>query len=40
MAEDILSDALLNSVVDEGELAREKPVILEEIKRRNDKKRL
>ncbi len=33
---DILSDALLHSVVSEDELAREKPVILEEIKRRND----
>ncbi len=33
---DILADALLNSVVEENELAREKPVILEEIKRRND----
>jgi zinc protease len=33
---DILSDALLNSVVSEDELSREKPVILEEIKRRND----
>ena len=33
---DILSDALLNSVVEEGELSNERPVILEEIKRRND----
>ena len=33
---DILSDALLNSVVEEAELANERPVILEEIKRRND----
>jgi zinc protease len=33
---DILADALLNSVVEEGELTNERPVILEEIKRRND----
>jgi zinc protease len=33
---DILSDSLLNSTVDSDELARERPVILEEIKRRND----
>jgi zinc protease len=33
---DILADALLNSVVEESELANERPVILEEIKRRND----
>lgn len=33
---EILSDALLNSVVDEEELENERPVILEEIKRRND----
>ncbi|MEO5668431.1 MAG: pitrilysin family protein [Bdellovibrionota bacterium] len=33
---DILGDALLNSIVEESELANERPVILEEIKRRND----
>jgi len=33
---EILADALLNSVVEESELANERPVILEEIKRRND----
>ena len=33
---EILSDALLNSVVDEDELVRERVVVLEEIKRRND----
>lgn len=33
---DILADALLNSIVEESELANERPVILEEIKRRND----
>ena len=33
---EILADSLLNSTVDPDELGREKPVILEEIKRRND----
>ncbi len=33
---EILSDSLLNSVVEESELENERPVILEEIKRRND----
>jgi len=33
---EILSDALLNSVVEDSELENERPVILEEIKRRND----
>lgn len=33
---DILSDCLMNSIVDEEELLREKQVVLEEIKRRND----
>jgi len=33
---DILADSLLNSVVEESELANERPVIIEEIKRRND----
>ncbi len=34
---EVLSDAIINSVVNEDELSREKPVILEEIKRRNDR---
>lgn len=33
---DILSDSLMNSVVSEEELVRERVVVLEEIKRRND----
>ena len=33
---DILADALLNSIVDKDEFEREREVILEEIKRRND----
>jgi zinc protease len=33
---DILADSLLNSTVDPSELSNERPVILEEIKRRND----
>jgi len=33
---DILSDSLMNSVVEEDELAREREVVLEEIRRRND----
>ncbi len=33
---DILSDAVLNPLFDETELAREKPVVLEEIKRSHD----
>jgi zinc protease len=33
---DILADSLQNSQVEESELANERPVILEEIKRRND----
>jgi zinc protease len=33
---DILADSLQNSVVEESELSNERPVILEEIKRRND----
>lgn len=36
LAVDILSDMLLNSVIDAEELAREQNVILEEIKRRDD----
>ncbi|NCN28228.1 insulinase family protein, partial [bacterium] len=34
---DILSDSLMNSVVDATELEREKKVVIEEIKRRNDR---
>ncbi len=33
---DILSDSLMNSVVDKDELVREREVVLEEIRRRND----
>ncbi len=33
---DILADSLMNSTVDEDELTRERVVVLEEIKRRND----